>query len=85
MLTIMTVKLTALLGKLQLFDEIHTNRHCLRFVSGSSGKFLQLDKLHAMTWSAVAQTRMADSQSSEPGFKSIFATVSKIGHFRSLR
>ena len=27
---------------------------------------------------------MPDSQSSEPGFKSLFATVSKIGHFRSL-
>ena len=28
--------------------------------------------------------RMPDSQSSEPGFESPFATVSKIGHFRSL-
>ena len=28
--------------------------------------------------------RMPDSQSSEPGFESTFATVSKIGHFRSL-
>ena len=28
--------------------------------------------------------RMPDSQSSEPGFESSFATVSKIGHFRSL-
>ena len=27
---------------------------------------------------------MPDSQSSEPGFESPFATVSKIGHFRSL-
>ena len=27
---------------------------------------------------------MPDSQSSEPGFESCFATVSKIGHFRSL-
>ena len=27
---------------------------------------------------------MPDSQSSEPGFESLFATVSKIGHFRSL-
>ena len=28
--------------------------------------------------------RMPDSQSSEPGFESLFATVSEIGHFRSL-
>ncbi len=28
--------------------------------------------------------RMPDSQSSEPGFESLFVTVSKIGHFRSL-
>ena len=28
--------------------------------------------------------RMPDSQSNEPGFESPFATVSKIGHFRSL-
>ena len=27
---------------------------------------------------------MPDSQSSEPGFESLFVTVSKIGHFRSL-
>ena len=27
---------------------------------------------------------MLDSQSSEPGFESLFVTVSKIGHFRSL-
>ena len=27
---------------------------------------------------------MPDSQSSEPGFESLFSTVSKIGHFRSL-
>ena len=27
---------------------------------------------------------MPDSQSREPGFESLFATVSKIGHFRSL-
>ena len=27
---------------------------------------------------------MPDSQSNEPGFESLFATVSKIGHFRSL-
>ena len=35
-------------------------------------------------WSAVASGRMPDSQSSEPGFEPPFATVSKIGHFRSL-
>ena len=28
--------------------------------------------------------RMPDSQSSEPGFEPRFATISKIGHFRSL-
>ena len=28
--------------------------------------------------------RMPDSQSSEPGFESLFVTVSKIGHVRSL-
>ena len=28
--------------------------------------------------------RMSDSQSSEPGFESPFATVSKFGHVRSL-
>ena len=28
--------------------------------------------------------RMPNSQSSEPGFESLFATVSKSGHFRSL-
>ena len=28
--------------------------------------------------------RMPDSQSSEPGFESLFVTVSEIGHFRSL-
>ena len=34
--------------------------------------------------SSVDRGRMPDSQSSEPGFESPFATVSKIGHFRSL-
>ena len=32
-----------------------------------------------------AQCRTPDSQSSEPGFESPFGTVSKFGHFRSLR
>ena len=30
-------------------------------------------------------TNIEDLQSSEPGFESPFATISKIGHFRSLQ
>ena len=37
-------------------------------------------------WSAVTLSgRTPDSQSSEPGFEPPFGTVSKFGHFRSLR
>ena len=32
----------------------------------------------------VECSRMSDSQSSEPGFESLFATISKFGHVRSL-
>ena len=35
-------------------------------------------------WLRDYSGRIPDSQSSEPGFELPFATVSKIGHFRSL-
>ena len=46
-------------------------------------------KIHYIALKTLSEARslsgrMPDSQSSEPGFESPFATVSNIGHFRSL-
>ena len=45
---------------------------------------VQQDFLEREDGAWYLSSRMPDSQSSEPGFESPFATVSKIGHFRSL-
>ena len=65
---------------------LHFSHHCFLLIINdlrSSCREYKICLVGCGAW--WLSGRMPDSQSSEPGFESLFATISKIGHFHSLR